>query len=1612
MSIKKLALFSILILLVLLIGSGAGPAKAEAVDGFLVIADFEAGVPAGFVPFADSWDGSGSSTTLAMDTANVDLPTVPGSAGNAVISVAYDIAASGSWGGGPGYGGVTQDFAAAQDWSDFESFTFWFYGSNSGAAMRVELKSDGASAANSNRYEYTFVDDIVGWRFFNLPWSAFTARTDYNPGPNPAAPLNQGSVWGYSILLPGGATGTFYLDQVALTNAAVVADFEGGVPAGFVPFADSWDGSGSSTTLAMDTANVDLPTVPGSAGNMVISVAYDIAASGSWGGGPGYGGVTQDFAATQDWSDFDSFTFWFYGSNSGATMRVELKSDGASAANSNRYEYTFVDDIAGWRFFNLPWSAFAARTDYNPGPNPADPLNLQAAWGYSLLLPGGAAGTFYLDQVALHGASAASGPWMLVDDFEDGVQPGTPCVGIPLGFCTFAGASSVAIAGETTPPAPILPELGEPNKVIQVDLNVTDYAGFIHGFTNEAGDTWISQDWSGFGGFGFWIYGNGSGTSMFIDLLENRNPGSTADDAERWTVTFTDDFIGWQNLEFPFTDFVRKGVGNGAPDDGFTGDEMHGWAFGTLGTGEDITFYLDQAYVYGEGIERPLEVNFTAVNFEAVEGTPAVIDVELSRPLKEGDPDQVSVSYMTEPGSAIPDRDYTPVTGTLTFVKDGLSEQTFTVPTIDNNKHDLDKTVILRLLEPVDIPLGKPFQSRVDILDDDPLDPTLLDDFEHGPYLWQSHNVTLSTPEIAAGDPLALPGQGDYEHILEVDTALLVDIIVSGSVCNNGNGVIPVALLTTDNFDALTVDHNTVRFGNAAETHQDKKTGEAQRHEEDFEGDGDLDLIFHFRAEETGYLCDSTQFTLTGQTYSGKPIVSGGEASFGRDFPIGQDWTRGEALSFWFYGTNSGDAVTLQLKDNRAPDPGPSGWGMVWSDEFDDPAGTPPNPANWSYEIGDGTVNRIPGWGNNELQYYTSSTENSATDGNGNLVIAAREADGSLNCYYGPCEYTSARLVSQYKAEFAYGRIESRILLPDGAAGLWPAFWSLGTDIWEVDWPQTGEIDFMEYVSRSPNEIFGTIHGPGYSGGSAFGSLYQFGEPAYNGYHTFAIEWEPDLIKWYVDDILYHTATPADVTPNEWVFNDPVFILFNVAVGGNFGGPVAPELTFPQEMTIDYVRVYQGPDTAERWEGTFADNFEGWQQVVIPFASLTRSVDQPDGAPDDGLTLSEVWGYGFELPEGGTTSGTMRLDQVRLELLPPPTEITVTNLNDSGSGSLRQALEDIAIGGTITFEPALAGGTLALSTGPLVPVNSVTVDASGAPGIVLDGGGIDRVLIVDPGLEVNLAHLVVTNGYGWQLAGGILNNGALTLDHVTVTGNVMATDAGDFWQGGGGIYTGEGGSLNLVDSTVSDNISGWAGGGLYSFFNTTTAITRSTVSGNIATDVGGGMRSLSNAEIVNSTFSGNESIGWYGGALFVTDGVVTVTNSTVADNVSPLGSPADLFVGTFGDSSATLALTNTIVSGAQTNCFVAYFGAGTVILMTDHNNVFTDGSCYPGITDQVVADPSLGPLSDNGGPTQTHALLADSPAVDAADAAVCPATDQRGVARDAACDVGAYELVP
>lgn len=262
------------------------------------------------------------------------------------------------------------------------------------------------------------------------------------------------------------------------------------------------------------------------------------------------------------------------------------------------------------------------------------------------------------------------------------------------------------------------------------------------------------------------------------------------------------------------------------------------------------------------------------------------------------------------------------------------------------------------------------------------------------------------------------------------------------------------------------------------------------------------------------------------------------------------------------------------------------GWNLVWHDEFDGAAGTLPESTFWTLETGDAS----DGWGNREQEYYTDRVENVAMDGDGNLVITVREVDtdaSTLACYYGPCKYTSARLITWHKVEVAYGRVEARIKIPFGQ-GIWPAFWMLGTNLDEVGWPQCGEIDILENIGSEPATMHGTVHGPGYSGANGIGSDYVLsdGERFADDFYVFAIEWKPEEIRWYVDDTDYLTLTPSEIPAERtWVFDHPFFVVLNVAVGGYWPGDPDETTSFPQTMVVDYVRVYQRIDEVNASEG-------------------------------------------------------------------------------------------------------------------------------------------------------------------------------------------------------------------------------------------------------------------------------------------------------------------------------------------------------------------------------------------------------------------------------------------
>ena len=341
------------------------------------------------------------------------------------------------------------------------------------------------------------------------------------------------------------------------------------------------------------------------------------------------------------------------------------------------------------------------------------------------------------------------------------------------------------------------------------------WAGYTHSFTNAAADQWLSQDRSSYEGVCFWLYGNNTGGTLFVDLQDNRSPGSTTDDAERWSIDLPDTFTGWKSFQIPFGDFPRKDIGNGAPNDGLGLTEMHGYAiggFGSVNMGAK-TYCVDQVSVYGNtgNTTKTLQVTFAKGAYSVVEGAAAAITFTVNMASTQ----PVTVTYKTAKGHAIPDRDYTPTAGTLVFAP-GETDKTFTVATLNNLKATGDRTAHAERQRPGQGRVGLPTPGSADDRRCQTPDPKLLDDFEGSHPFTTTGNVTLSTVEIAQGGAQALPGQGKYEQVMRAT------------------------------------------FNTAA-----------------------------------------------------------GPAGFSRTYPVGQDWRDHNGLSLWYYGSNSGKRVTVELLDNR-----------------------------------------------------------------------------------------------------------------------------------------------------------------------------------------------------------------------------------------------------------------------------------------------------------------------------------------------------------------------------------------------------------------------------------------------------------------------------------------------------------------------------------------------------------------------------------------------------------------------------------------------------------------------------------------------------------------------
>ena len=330
-----------------------------------------------------------------------------------------------------------------------------------------------------------------------------------------------------------------------------------------------------------------------------------------------------------------------------------------------------------------------------------------------------------------------------------------------------------------------------------------------------------------------------------------------------------------------------------------------------------------------------------------------------------------------------------------------------------------------------------------------------------------------------------------------------------------------------------------------------------------------------------------------------------------------------------------------------APAPAPNAadvgtMAVTFAEEFNGPAGTRVDASKWNTEVGDNNGN------NREHQYYTTSASNAAMDGAGNLVITARkENPGNYNCWYGRCQYTSARINTAGKFTTTYGKVEARMKMPRGK-GIWPAFWMLGQDINSGNpWPNSGEIDIMEFLGHDLDTVYGTIHGPGYSGAGGIGQAFN-GPNFADGFHTFAIEWSPSGIAWSVDGNVYQRRTPADLGGRQWVFDKPFFIILNLAVGGEWPGYPDATTTFPQQFVIDYVRV----STVDGNPPAGGGRITGVGGKCVDVAGANSANGTPVQLYDCNGTAAQQWsrpgdgtiralGKCLDAASGGTADGTL-----------------------------------------------------------------------------------------------------------------------------------------------------------------------------------------------------------------------------------------------------------------------------------------------------------------------------------------------------------------------------------
>jgi len=300
---------------------------------------------------------------------------------------------------------------------------------------------------------------------------------------------------------------------------------------------------------------------------------------------------------------------------------------------------------------------------------------------------------------------------------------------------------------------------------------------------------------------------------------------------------------------------------------------------------------------------------------------------------------------------------------------------------------------------------------------------------------------------------------------------------------------------------------------------------------------------------------------------------------------------------------------------------------LIWNDEFD---GTSLDLNKWDFDIGTGSN----GWGNNELQYYTSNSQNVKVE-DGVLKITA------LNQSFAGSNYTSSRIVSRGNFAFSSGKVKARIKLPEGQ-GIWPAFWMLPEDFEFGIWPASGEIDILEILGQEPNKVHGTVHYGRYSPNNQMtGATYQIGSPNFTeDFHLFEFEWKEDELSWFVDGFKYNTIKKSDISNDFWPFDRDFHFLLNVAVGGNFPGSPNASTPFPAQMEVDYVRVFQNPNNLI---------IKGPETVYEGAKNVQYSVDLIDGITYDwilplGATIVSGQGTNTIIVDWGVVGGNIMVE--------------------------------------------------------------------------------------------------------------------------------------------------------------------------------------------------------------------------------------------------------------------------------------------------------------------------------------------------------------------------------